>query len=199
MKTKEVIRRLQEADPSGELEVSVGNLDIFYIDVLPAYYDGRQQVLTRDESCPYYNVVGARYRSSGEKVVIHTLSIDSAVWEDPELPIDYSDLSEQSREAYKKADDKARQDALECKNRIEWEYFLKHVKGRAGELSGDQDGLEEKAKEFFDKHLSHKDSIPADIPIVGESYCSRRDKQWGREVSVRYDLTEGWVLSLNRN
>lgn len=45
MKTKELIKRLQEIDPKGEFEVCIENADIELIDVLPAYYDGRITVI----------------------------------------------------------------------------------------------------------------------------------------------------------
>ncbi len=50
MKTKDLIKHLQEIDPKGEFEVCIENADIEYLDVLPAYYDGRITVITeRDE------------------------------------------------------------------------------------------------------------------------------------------------------
>ncbi len=50
MKTKELIRQLQREDPSGELECCVDNSDIFFVEHLPAYYDGCLEVLVRDKS-----------------------------------------------------------------------------------------------------------------------------------------------------
>lgn len=89
MKTKELIRRLQEADPSGEVECCVGNLDILFVSKEPAYYDGRLQVLERDASKePYYNVVGAKIVGSGAKMQIHTLSIEDALVDHPDMPVE---------------------------------------------------------------------------------------------------------------
>lgn len=61
MKTKELIRRLQEEDPTGELEVTVGKTDIYFIQTLPGYYDGCYQVLKRDQELEgrCYSVIGA--------------------------------------------------------------------------------------------------------------------------------------------
>ena len=89
MKTKKLIELLQEADPTGEEECCVGNTDIHFVGVEPAYYDGRLQVLERDESNEYYNITGGQYRMSGSKVVIHELSITDAVWNDPDLPVEF--------------------------------------------------------------------------------------------------------------
>ena len=89
MKTKELIRRLQEADPAGEEECVVGNHDIFFVENLPAYYDGRRQQLVRDPSkAPYYDVVGARITGTGRKVQIHTLSVADALENNPDMPVE---------------------------------------------------------------------------------------------------------------
>ena len=89
MKTKELIRQLNEADPSGEEEVCVGNTDIHFADRWPAYYDGCLQVLKRDESNPCYNITGAEIRGEGVKVQIHTLSIKNAILEDPDMEVTF--------------------------------------------------------------------------------------------------------------
>ena len=75
MKTKELIRQLQDADPSGEIEVCVGNVDIHFVERLEAYYDGTLQVLTRDETRKGYKIVGGKYKRTGSKINLHTLSI----------------------------------------------------------------------------------------------------------------------------
>jgi hypothetical protein len=87
MKTKLLVQLLQEADPSGELDVCVGKEDIFIVGREPAYYDGCQEVLVRDHSRSDYNVVGAEIRCRGEKVRLRTLPIEWAILEDPGLPV----------------------------------------------------------------------------------------------------------------
>jgi len=50
MKTKELVKFLNELDPNGDCEVCIENADIERLDILPAYYDGRIKVITeRDE------------------------------------------------------------------------------------------------------------------------------------------------------
>lgn len=103
MKTHELIRRLQEADPSGDLEVAVGNADILFVSREPAYYDGDLQVLVRDPAqAPFYNVVGAKVVRSGDKVQVHALSIADALMNDPDLPVEYigEGPAQHSRRAY---------------------------------------------------------------------------------------------------
>lgn len=44
MKTKELIKKLMEADPSGEIECCINNLDIHFVRLDPASYVGALQV-----------------------------------------------------------------------------------------------------------------------------------------------------------
>jgi hypothetical protein len=95
MKTRELIRQLQQADPSGELECCVDNHDIHFVRSQEAYWDGRLQVLARDPAkAPYYNVVGAKITAKGSKVVIVCLSIEDALCNDPSMPVDLSEAND---------------------------------------------------------------------------------------------------------
>jgi len=87
MKTKKLIELLQAEDPGGEGEVLVGNEDILCIDSVEGYWDGCKQVMVRDWSSEYYNIIGAEYRSDGSKVRIHTMGIYDALINDPDLPV----------------------------------------------------------------------------------------------------------------
>ena len=88
MKSKELIRWLQEEDPTGEGEVVVGNDDIHFLEWKPGYWDGKYTVLIRDESKrPYYDIVGAEYRSDGEKLCIRTMSWQDVISNDTDAPV----------------------------------------------------------------------------------------------------------------
>jgi len=91
MKTKKLIELLKEADPSGNLPVCVDNVDIFTVYQEASYWDGCLQQLKRDWKKKYYNVVGAKYTSKGQKVTIRTLSIEDALYANPDLPIKVED------------------------------------------------------------------------------------------------------------
>jgi hypothetical protein len=86
MKTKDLIRELQDADPTGEMHVTVGKRDIHFIGQQPYYYDGNVEKLIRDESADGYNIIGAEYPTE-DHIKIFTLSIETAVWNDPEMPV----------------------------------------------------------------------------------------------------------------
>ena len=93
MKTRELIRLLQEADPSGEIEVCVDNKDILFVQRMPAYYDGCLEVLIRDPkltSC--YNVVGAKVFARGAKIRIVPHSIEDMLLDKSEAAVDLGDL-----------------------------------------------------------------------------------------------------------
>ena len=95
-------------DPSGEYECCIGNADIHFLETVPAYYDGRLQILERDESLPYYNVVGGKITSSGMKIFINALSLQDVLLDDPEAPIDLSECQDNG-DRYAKAVEEWRQ------------------------------------------------------------------------------------------
>ena len=98
MKTKELIKRLQENDPSGELEVVAGDskegwVDIYFTEVMEGYYDGPYQTLVHDPLAQGYSVIGAKYRTDGKKLVLHLMSIKDCLLDNPELPVEIIDDS----------------------------------------------------------------------------------------------------------
>ena len=92
MKTLELIRLLQEADPTGEAECCVDNEDIHFLEVLPGYWDGRLQVFTRDPALTgkCFDIVGAKITAAGTKIKIRHLSIEDLLQDNPEMPVDTS-------------------------------------------------------------------------------------------------------------
>lgn len=121
MKTKELIKKLQAADPSGELECCVGNTDIYFIETLPAYYDGALQVLVHDEVLrdKAWSVVGAKIKRSGEKVQINTLSIEDVISdmvdENKDFPVEIEDGSSGY---YQQLVDKWKREAIELNKQL---------------------------------------------------------------------------------
>lgn len=94
MKTRELVRRLQEEDPTGELEAVVGNEDIYFIEEQEAYWDGTPALLLHDpkkrDRC--WSICGLRVMASNErKIQIHTVSVANALLGHPDLPVTYSD------------------------------------------------------------------------------------------------------------
>lgn len=190
MKTKELIRLLQKEDPSGEIEVCVGNVDISWISMEPAYYDGPQQVLTRNEKG---KKIGGKYCRSGHKIQIHLWGFSELIWDYKDAVIDYSELDEERQKSYKENHDKIRDAAKNCDYKLELENFTEWAKEKAT-LLADDGGIVEVAKDFFDANITPYDRIPDDIPIIMESHDSRRQKQWNRQFEVSYS-TEGFKIT----
>lgn len=93
MTTAELIAALQKADPDGTTPVCVANADVYFVQVLPAYYDGRLQQLIHDESKrgKAWSIVGAKIITSGHKVDIVAMSIRDVLCDMPDLPIEGGD------------------------------------------------------------------------------------------------------------
>ena len=90
MKTNELKRLLTEADPTGEAECVVDGVDIYFVELLNMYYDGRPVLLVMDQSkLPYYNITGLRVPSYGLKVNIHTMSIKDVFTDLPNASVEY--------------------------------------------------------------------------------------------------------------
>lgn len=101
MKTAELIRRLQEADPSGEAECVVGGQDIYFVSAEPGYYDGEYQVLVHDPAKRdrAWSIVGAIVTRRGTKVRLHVMGIRDCLLDMPDMPVTL-DLQGQRREEY---------------------------------------------------------------------------------------------------
>ena len=93
MTTAELIALLREVDPAGTTPVCVANADIYFVQRLPAYYDGRLQQLVHDESKrgKAWSIVGARISSTGDKIDIVPMSIRDVLRDLPRLPIEGGD------------------------------------------------------------------------------------------------------------
>jgi len=123
MKTKELIRRLQNADPTGELECCVGNIDIYYVDVLPPYYDGAQEILVHDniKRDNEWSIIGGKIVRIGEyKVQINTMSIEDAMMDaiidGKEFPIEI--IGDSTDGYYQKKIERWKEDAIKIKNEL---------------------------------------------------------------------------------
>lgn len=109
MKTKELIYLLQQEDPSGEFECCIDNKDIHYVARMPAYYDGRLEVLKRDVNG---KIIGVKITGSGMKIKIHSFSIEDLLFDNPEFPIEI----ERSDGGYKEWIEEIRERGREFQN-----------------------------------------------------------------------------------
>lgn len=130
MKTKELIEKLQFVDPTGELECCVDNVDIYFVDVLPAYYDGALQLLVHDESKkPYYSIVGGKVTTRGYKVKLVTVSIEDMLLDNPDAPVDLSECSPAHQKDWEARLVKIREEVKQVNKEVE-EWMQEQVKAR---------------------------------------------------------------------
>lgn len=115
MKSKEVVRLLQEIDPEGECEVTFGG-DIEFFLRLPYYYDGRASIFIKDSDG---NIIGMREATAtdGDKIVGYVKTIEDMGWEEIERnehgETEFQYIIE-GDEHYRKRYENHRQDAIKC-------------------------------------------------------------------------------------
>ena len=139
MKSKELIRRLQDVDPSGEVECCVGNEDIYFLDYMPAYYDGRLQFLIHDPEKidKSWSITGAEIRSRGYKIEIKSMGIYDILWDDIDLKVTYD--SESSRNQYEKVVASWREDIRKEHQELnEWSRYTGNLPERACRFCAEQ-------------------------------------------------------------
>ena len=197
MKSKEVIRRLQELDPTGDTEVCVGNQDILFIEEEEAYYDGCLEVLLRNEALKdCYNVTGVKYEQEGRKISISPHGAQDVLSDNPEAIIDYSALGEATAARYRERDEKRRADTRRMFWSIEFQLFFEWARTLFKLCLGhfDESKLLHSAEEFFNNFLSYKDPLPDPVWEVDEksglrclpSYNDRRKRQWSSTLRITY-------------
>lgn len=118
MKTKELIRQLQEADPTGELEVTVGKEAIWFVQTLPGYYDGCHQVLKHDPDKvgKEFSIVGAEIRAEGRHLDLEIGHLEHLLVDEPDMPVTYD--SEYARSHYASMVEDWRKEAREIIERV---------------------------------------------------------------------------------
>lgn len=175
MKTKDVIAKLQELDPTGETECCIGNADILAIYTQPAYWDGCLQTFDREG----HKIKGAKIISEGNKIVIHDLSIREALMDQPNLPVEFT--TKYTKDKYEKSVERWREETDEIKTDVARGFFVKYVQDKTKHLKVDDDQVKKEAKNFFDANLSHDD--PLDMK-GGESINDARIREWDKRVII---------------
>ena len=161
MKTKELIKQLQEIDPSGELECCVGNADILFLDREPAYWDGCLQVLVKDEKG---RIVGGKYTCKGSKVIIKTLSFGDAIFDVYDFPVEFE--GERDWGYYKERVEFFRKQAEDIGNDVEGGFFIEYAIRRFNSIwteDFDEDEIVKAAQVFYKENLDYRDQMPEDI------------------------------------
>lgn len=74
---------IQQEDPEGTAEVCVGTAPVWFVERVPAYYDGRLEFVERVNGKP----VRAGWRADGSKVRIRTDDVETAIYDNPDVEI----------------------------------------------------------------------------------------------------------------
>ena len=80
MKTKELIKQLQELDPEGDTDVIIDGAPVWTVEDLPAYYDGLKPELIQ-LGHRYFDVIGYRYTGKGRKISLRSCCLSDALVE----------------------------------------------------------------------------------------------------------------------
>ena len=198
MKTKELIRLLQEADPEGEFECCVDNIDIHFVEPNPVYWDGHMQKLIRDESKkPYFDIVGAEY-ATGTKLNIRTFSISDGIENDYEFPVDYSNLSSNKAEYYKTSHNKEREQMIGVLDRVHRHAFYEYINRKKVH---NPFVTREEANKLYDELGLHFEDKLDDIQREGiwsVSIAEREELTWDRLLNLQWSA-EGLKITKNNH
>lgn len=173
-------------DPSGDIEVVVGNIPITYVDREPAGYDGCMQIIERDKN---YQVVAMKYCDKGHKVCLHTTSIGDILFDQPDIPVEF-DIHENRKEWYAKRVEMHRKFGVDTEYEVTGRYFFEYLKLRLGtEWNEDieDEPLRAVATEFYKQNFSYKTEWPDDINKMNLSINDRNKIYWDRVVKADYN------------
>ncbi len=84
MKSSELIKRIQAIDPSGQMDVCIGNVGVTDVYTSPATEHGWYQVVNR----PPNGSITAKYIGQGRKLVLHTTSISEILRDYPNTEVE---------------------------------------------------------------------------------------------------------------
>lgn len=114
-----------------DMPVCVDNIDIYFVDPKPAYWDGVLQRLVIDESKkPYYCVVGGKFTTKGSKLNLSTMSIKDHLLDFPDSPVEFDmgGSCEEKVQAYREMVDRWRAEIRQIMAEIEAEERNKKEK-----------------------------------------------------------------------
>jgi hypothetical protein len=105
MNSRELINRILELDPEGELEVTCEKADIIFVDTMPCYYDGRVHKFIKDPNLPkdykYFPYIKAKIMSEGIHIDLQTWTIEEALYDNPDFEVDLSEAIGGDKKAVK--------------------------------------------------------------------------------------------------
>lgn len=115
MKTKDLVKYLLLADPDGECEVCVGNVDIIDVSTpMPCYYDGQFVQIVRDEEARTehncHGVTKVKPRTKGSKIKLHTMDAEEAFLDNPDAILEMDPYNKEREKSWLKSVEKWREE-----------------------------------------------------------------------------------------
>lgn len=192
MKTKDLIKALQAADPEGETECVVGNHSVVYVYTDPAYWDGCMQIVTLGDRPK------GKVTSRGEKVVIRTMGLDDLILDYPDAEVEIDVYSEDTAEDYRKMATSGRQFIKRIQSETTLKAFKDHVLKVLKESSFEfyEEEAEKAAEAYFVANgLSYEDPIDEDIAKHSIKVCEG-GKEWEMHPSGAMKESVQWRRDL---
>jgi hypothetical protein len=195
MKSKELIRLIQEADPTGEEHVCIQNVDIWHVSEEPAYYDGALHVVDRDED--ERPTRGRRIRT-GKKINITPLSVSDG-FDYSGYEVEY--LTEADRERYEHLDIEHRRQDKAIKIDVDRTHFanwvFRVIQGIRRVPLTWVERITTAANDFYDRQ-----KIGPDNPITKVtrgSYNDCREAHWAETILVNWDNYSRIIIDYKLN
>lgn len=189
MKTRELIRLLQESDPSGEMECCIDNQDIDYVGSEPAYHDGCLQVMVRDPD-DWEHVIGGRFIGEGYKLNISTSSLIDLAAERKDFPIEFEDVGEIHEAHYREAIAKRKRRREEVERDLKLSGFKENIFRRLREEAwpvpnGGHAHVHAVCAEFFEQVKLNELPLVPRAPQP-ESRHNHEQRTWTARVASDY-------------
>jgi hypothetical protein len=189
MKTKDLIKKLQEADPSGEEQCCIENSDIWDVIVEPAYYDGALVVIheRNEDNMP---LKGKRVRT-GNKVNITPITMQDAIEYDT-FQVEYS--NEDDKKRYEKIDIEHRRVYKRIDFEVEQRIFASWVFMKIQSLQLIPLSWVERIRETANKFYSENRGPDVDGKVIrskiwkkSEGWADKLETIWDELIYVEWD------------
>lgn len=190
MKTKDLIAKLQNADPSGGEHVCVHNADIMDVRIEPAYYDGALQVFDRDSNG--HPIRGRRVRT-GIKILIDPIYL----WDLPNCPIEY--VNEEDRQRYELDDQERIRKDNEIENTVDRDLFCEWVFRKIQQIRPVPFSWVERIREAGIKFYNEQRMGPDDPFVkssIGKSQAEWMEEYWSEIICVDWDKYSRIIIGL---
>ena len=167
-----------------DIEVSIGNNDIFSIEQLPAYYDGLLHKIVFNE---HNQISGISITGEGKKLVLEAFDLDELMFSYPEIEIDISELNEQRKLEYAQRIANYTKENDKIKTESERSLFIKFVFKNIDQRYVTAQN-EVVVSNFFHENIKCRTKIPLITEDgITESYSDAINRFWENKYSIEIE------------